>query len=566
MKKTLRTAAALMTLVMLLCCFTFARAEENGLSVIYAEGHIELGSIASTEGTIAVTLKQSAVSGYEWRFGNDASQLLLVMDETTSPTEKEEMLGVPGMHRFVLVSTMAGSGIVSFWFSKTWIHGYTAVYTLCIPYTVDQNLRLSCGSAYVLESQAIPDSVEEQMASDPAYGSITFKSDALELYVGKTATQTVKASSSAISKKGYTYESSDPAVATVGTDGRVKGISQGSCIIQVKSKSDENVWARYIVRVMVPVSKVNVTAETASMLAGEQLQLTASVEPANADNQAVTWTSSDKKIATVDEKGVVTAIKRGTVTITAHSVDNKNVTGKYKISVVQTVTGVTVEKQYVRVGVGYNATVTAKIQPTTADNKNMTWYSSNESICTVSGKKNEVKLVGRNWGECTITGVTEDGNYTCSFTALVGSMGRAVRLQNPGRNYWGAPVFTLKNDSNLTMRRVRLVMTAYDHEGNGLMLSNGSNPYVFSIDYSYTIDPFSSVNVDFSQVYSYVYFPWSEISYMQIAVLEWESADQYTTSSGGLSNHYSFDLSGVSWVDFGTPVVPVNDPEEVPVG
>ncbi len=560
MKKNTRVLALFAAVLMVLCTVCAASAEEENTLPVVADGFIDLGSLSFTEGTLVLTLKQSESTGYAWKFGNDTQALALVMDDCNAPSEKEALIGLPGVHRFVLIPQQPGDGIVSFWFAKNWIHQNAAMYTVCVPYHVDNSLKITAGEAYVLNDQLIPDTIEEQMASDPQFGSITFKSDVLELYVGKTGTQTPKASSSAISKKGYTYESSDVNVATVNSEGRVKGVSQGLCTILVKSKNDERVWARYQVKVNVQVSKVTVTGASDTLLAGEQMQLFANVEPANADYQDVTWTSSDKSLATVDENGVVTALKKGTVTIRAKSKDNTNASGSYKINITQGVTGVSVEKQYVRVGVNYNATVTAKLQPTSASNKNMTWYSSDPNICTVSGTKNEAKIVGKNWGECTITGVTEDGGYECSFTALVGSVSKAIKISNTGRSSRnGAPRFTIKNDSNLTMKKITLALSVYDNEGAGVMIANGNNPYVLFLDFTDGIDPFSSVTVDFNQIFYYLQLPWYEYSYMQIGWQEWVSYDTYTTTSGTQSDHYSLSANGISWVDIGTPITPVNN-------
>ena len=560
MKKNTRVLALFAAVLMVLCTVCAASAEEENTLPVVADGFIDLGSLSFTEGTLVLTLKQSESTGYTWKFGNDTQALALVMDDYNTPSEKEALIGLPGVHRFVLIPQQPGDGIVSFWFAKNWIHQNAAMYTVCVPYHVDNSLKITAGEAYVLNDQLIPDTIEEQMASDPQFGSITFKSDVLELYVGKTGTQTPKASSSAISKKGYTYESSDVNVATVNSEGRVKGVSQGLCTILVKSKNDERVWARYQVKVNVQVSKVTVTGASDTLLAGEQMQLFANVEPANADYQDVTWTSSDKSLATVDENGVVTALKKGTVTIRAKSKDNTNASGSYKINITQGVTGVSVEKQYVRVGVNYNATVTAKLQPTSASNKNMTWYSSDPNICTVSGTKNEAKIVGKNWGECTITGVTEDGGYECSFTALVGSVSKAIKISNTGRSSRnGAPRFTIKNDSNLTMKKITLALSVYDNEGAGVMIANGNNPYVLFLDFTDGIDPFSSVTVDFNQIFYYLQLPWYEYSYMQIGWQEWVSYDTYTTTSGTQSDHYSLSANSISWVDIGTPITPVNN-------
>ena len=67
------------------------------------------------------------------------------------------------------------------------------------------------------------------------------------------------------------------------------------------------------------VSGIKISAESASVLKGSTLELTASVLPWTAIDRTVTWTSSDESVATVDENGVVTTISAGTAIITATS-------------------------------------------------------------------------------------------------------------------------------------------------------------------------------------------------------------------------------------------------------
>ena len=64
---------------------------------------------------------------------------------------------------------------------------------------------------------------------------------------------------------------------------------------------------------------------------GKTLKLTAEVTPDNAKNKTLTWTSSDTKVATVDENGNVTALRSGTVTITAHTRDGSNLSAECKV-------------------------------------------------------------------------------------------------------------------------------------------------------------------------------------------------------------------------------------------
>ncbi len=64
---------------------------------------------------------------------------------------------------------------------------------------------------------------------------------------------------------------------------------------------------------------------------GKTLTLEAEVTPDNAKNKTLTWTSSDTKVATVDENGNVTALRSGTVTITAHTRDGSNLSAECKV-------------------------------------------------------------------------------------------------------------------------------------------------------------------------------------------------------------------------------------------
>lgn len=71
----------------------------------------------------------------------------------------------------------------------------------------------------------------------------------------------------------------------------------------------------------VPVTGVSVSPESAEIFMGAATQLTAAVEPENADIKDVSWSSSDESIATVDENGLVTGIKAGNADITATTRD-----------------------------------------------------------------------------------------------------------------------------------------------------------------------------------------------------------------------------------------------------
>jgi len=133
---------------------------------------------------------------------------------------------------------------------------------------------------------------------------------------------------------------------------------------------------------------------------GETLQLSAVVSPAGAD-PAVTWSSSDVKIASVDAKGLVSAHRTGTVKIKVASKAKKSVYTVRTLKVVdtKTVTGVVIESGSSVLLVGGSLTLTARVLPATAPQA-VTWSSGNSAVADVS----PAGLVsGHQLGSATIT-------------------------------------------------------------------------------------------------------------------------------------------------------------------
>lgn len=140
-----------------------------------------------------------------------------------------------------------------------------------------------------------------------------------------------------------------------------------------------------------------------------------SVKPAKA-SKSVTWKSSNKKIATVSSKGVVTGKKKGTVKITATSKKNKKVKATVTIKVKNLVpTKVTLSKKTVELTVGNTRTLSATVKPVGVYNKGVTWKSSKTSVATVSSKG---KITAKSAGTATITATTKEGKKkaTCKVT------------------------------------------------------------------------------------------------------------------------------------------------------
>lgn len=217
----------------------------------------------------------------------------------------------------------------------------------------------------------------------------------------------------------------DNGTLSINSNGRITALKEGTEIVTIESTVDSNVSADIYVTVSssggVPtVSSVTVSPSSLSLdLNGTKTgNLTATVNGDNNPSQAVSWTSSNTSVATVNASGVVTAKATGNTTITATSQQDITKSGTCTVTVNDStvhVTGVSLNKNSTTITVGGNETLTATVSPNNATNKSVNWLSSNTSVATVSN--GTVTAVAT--GNATITVTTVDGSYTATCTVTV---------------------------------------------------------------------------------------------------------------------------------------------------
>ena len=126
------------------------------------------------------------------------------------------------------------------------------------------------------------------------------------------------------------WRSSNTSVATIADDGTVKAVDLGTATIKLMVG---NVSVNCRVTVVQPVTRINLNNSSITMQALDTFQLTTTVTPSNAYNKEIVWSSSDENVATVDETGLVTALKKGTAKITAAAQDGSGKTASCTVTV-----------------------------------------------------------------------------------------------------------------------------------------------------------------------------------------------------------------------------------------
>ncbi len=249
------------------------------------------------------------------------------------------------------------------------------------------------------------------------------------------------------------WESSDPTIATV-TDGVVTGVKAGIVDITAEAGSKKATCKVTVTaddEIITPPGEVAVTGITldktnASIGKGKTFTLKATVAPANAANKKVVWSSSNPKVATVTNAGVVKGVKAGTASITAEAGGKKAVC-KVKVGTVT----LNYKSLTMKKGTSTKA-LTAKY----TNDAYKKWKSSNSKVVKVTVKKGKVTLKAVKKGTATIT-VTSKLGMTAKCKVKVQT--KDVKTKKLALNKKKA---TLKVKKSLQLKVTRTPVTASD--------------------------------------------------------------------------------------------------------
>lgn len=224
------------------------------------------------------------------------------------------------------------------------------------------------------------------------------------------------------SDRKYTLTSSDESIVRV-SGSNLQPKAAGECTITVASAQNPDVALTYRTLVVQPVTRLQLTGEKSTWIGGT-LTLTPVYSPENASIQAVTWASSNEKVAMVDANGVVTGLAKGTATIKATALDGSGKAASFAVTVKQQPESITLSDTSLIINVGSAKNLKATVSPNTTNNKKVVWSSSDESVAKVNkaGRVTPVSV-----GTCTITCQSEDyPGVSASATVKVNQLATKV--------------------------------------------------------------------------------------------------------------------------------------------
>lgn len=304
------------------------------------------------------------------------------------------------------------------------------IYTIAVSSIMALCSVMSCSKPEEIET-IVPDKPVDKTVKVESVG--LDKSD-ITLVEGSSAKLTATVLPENATDKSVKWSSSDAAVVSVDENGNLAALKPGSATITVTT-TDGGKTASCTVSVdPEKVKAISIEPSTLTMKEGETHQLEAKTSKGEKVTDLI-WSSSNGSAARVDENGLVTAVSAGKTRVRATLRDDHDVEAVCEITVEQdkSLKSIALSSEMLELSIGDTKVLEVIFTPSYAENKNVSWSSSDASVAEVDAGKVTAKAAGK----AIIKATSEEGGFTASCEVTVVSSATASKgLYWADENRW----------------------------------------------------------------------------------------------------------------------------------
>ena len=383
--------------------FSISTAYHKPANVTFTNDHIPVGyvdDVITTANTVTVT---------GWAYDPDRSSQSLdihvyigesdqnrelgkVGTANLSSQDVDNQYGITGNHRFSITFETNRVGT-----QKIWVY----------PINIDKNGNTVERHAHIEDGKGV---ATVNVTGKVSLVGISLNKTSVTLNKGATDNLTVSYNpTNTTDSKTVTWSSGNTSVAKVDQNGKITAVNKGTTTITAKVGSKT---ASCNVTVKVPLTGISLNKTTLILNKGVTETLTVNYNPSDTtDSKTVTWSSGNTSVAKVDQNGKITAVNKGTTTITA-KVGSK--TASCNVTVKVPLTGISLNKTTLILNKGVTETLTVNYNPSdTTDSKTVTWSSGNTSVAKVDQNG---KITAVDVGTTSISAKVGSKTASCSVT------------------------------------------------------------------------------------------------------------------------------------------------------
>ncbi|MBO4465289.1 MAG: Ig domain-containing protein [Bacteroidales bacterium] len=212
-----------------------------------------------------------------------------------------------------------------------------------------------------------------------AVSSIVVEPTSLSLLEGEEVKLVAIVKPDEATDKTVYWSSSDDTIASIDTVGKLVALRQGEATIVAKA-GDKEARCSVAVGKKVGITSLALNKTSVKLARGETEALEVTIKPDNATNKTVTWISQALSVATVSENGTITAVGKGTTLIIAKAEEMQDTCS---VQVIIPVEAIELNQTELQLEEGDDYVFSATIMPNDADDKEITWSSSDPSVAIV---------------------------------------------------------------------------------------------------------------------------------------------------------------------------------------
>ena len=245
--------------------------------------------------------------------------------------------------------------------------------------------------------------------------AVKLSASSLALTEGDVARLTATVEPADATDKTVVWSSDSPEIAEVDQEGNVTAKSEGEAVITAVSGDVSGTCTVVVSKRIIPVTSVAVIPEYVELTEGDSKALMVRVQPSDATDKTVVWSSDAPEIVEVSDGGRITAISEGTAVITATSGD---VSGTCTVVVSKPyipVSSVKINLSSLELTQGEVVSLTVTVEPANATDKTVVWRSDDSDVASVDQEGN-VTAVSQ--GNTVITAECGDMSATCVVTVF----------------------------------------------------------------------------------------------------------------------------------------------------
>ena len=245
--------------------------------------------------------------------------------------------------------------------------------------------------------------------------AVKLSASSLALTEGDVARLTATVEPADATDKTVVWSSDSPEIAEVDQEGNVTAKSAGEAVITAVSGDVSGTCTVVVSKRIIPVTSVAVIPEYVELTEGDSKALMVRIQPSDATDKTVVWSSDAPEIVEVSDGGRITAMSEGTAVITATSGD---VSGTCTVVVSKPyipVSSVKINLSSLELTQGEVVSLTVTVEPANATDKTVVWRSDDSDVASVDQEGN-VTAVSQ--GNTVITAECGDMSATCVVTVF----------------------------------------------------------------------------------------------------------------------------------------------------